>query len=92
MPEHKEFTLEELAGFNGKDGRPVYVAYKGKVYDVSGSKIWKTGRHMNRHDSGLDLTVDLSQAPHGEDRLERFPQVGVVAGACAAPRKAGEEQ
>jgi predicted heme/steroid binding protein/uncharacterized membrane protein len=93
MPEEqKTFTLDELAAFDGKDGRPVYVAYKGKVFDVSGSKLWKTGRHMNRHDSGLDLTVDLSQAPHGEDRLERYPQVGVVAGAGAVKRADGHDQ
>jgi len=80
-PEMKTFTLEELARFDGKDGRPVYVAYNGKVVDVSGSKIWKGGRHMNRHDAGHDLTADLAQAPHPEDRLERYPQVGVLAGA-----------
>lgn len=83
-PEMKTFTLEELAQFDGKDGRPVYVAYKGKVVDVSGSKIWKGGRHMNRHDAGHDLTADLAQAPHPEDRLERYPQVGVLADAPAS--------
>lgn len=93
MPEEqKTFTLDELVAFDGKDGRPVYVAYKGKVFDVSGSKLWKTGRHMNRHDSGLDLTVDLSQAPHGEDRLERYSQVGVVAGARTVERGEGHDQ
>jgi len=81
-PEMKTFTLEELAQFDGKDGRPTYVAYNGKVVDVSGSKIWKGGRHMNRHDAGHDLTADLAQAPHPEDRLERYPQVGVLAGAA----------
>jgi len=93
MPEEqKTFTLDELAKYDGKDGRPAYVAYKGKVVDVSGSKIWKGGRHMNRHDAGLDLTVDLSQAPHPEDRLERYPQVGVVAVQCAVERKDGHDQ
>jgi len=93
MPEElTTFTLDELAAFDGKDGQPVYVAYKGKVYDVSDSKLWKSGRHMKRHDAGLDLTVDLAQAPHGEDRLERYPQVGVVAGACAVERRGGQDQ
>jgi predicted heme/steroid binding protein len=44
----KEFTREELAKYNGKEGQPVYVAYDGKVYDVSESKLWKTGAHMMR--------------------------------------------
>ena len=25
----KEFTIDELAGFHGKDGRAAYVAYEG---------------------------------------------------------------
>ena len=31
----KKFTVDELRGFDGKAGRPAYVGYKGKVYDVS---------------------------------------------------------
>ena len=33
----KEFTLEELAEFDGREGRPAYVAYDGMVYDVTES-------------------------------------------------------
>jgi predicted heme/steroid binding protein len=25
---------------NGKEGRPVYIAFEGKVYDVSKSPLW----------------------------------------------------
>jgi len=85
------FTLEELAKYDGKDGRPAYIAADGKVYDVTGSKLWKLGRHMNRHGAGLDLSVDLGQAPHGMDRLERYPQVGVLHETCTAERKPGDE-
>lgn len=93
MPEQlKTFTLDELAACDGKDGRPAYVVHKGRVFDLSGSKLWKTGRHMNRHDAGLDLTADLSQAPHGEDRLERYPQVGVVSEPAAKPVGSQEKQ
>jgi predicted heme/steroid binding protein/uncharacterized membrane protein len=72
----KSFTEEELAEFNGKDGKPAYIAHKGKVYDVSGSKMWKGGRHMNRHNAGGDLSGDISAAPHDTEVLERYPQVG----------------
>ena len=85
----RSFTAEELAAYDGKDGRPVYVAANGKVYDLSGSKLWKLGRHMSRHDAGHDLSADLAQAPHGMDRLERYPQVGVLAGEVAAAADAG---
>lgn len=74
----KEFSREELAQFNGENGKPVYVAHAGKVYDVSASKMWKTGSHMKRHRSGQDLTTDIQAAPHQFDVLERFPQVGVL--------------
>lgn len=93
MPEsQKTFTPDELARCDGRDGRPAYVAHEGRVFDVSGSKLWKDGRHMNRHQSGRDLTTDLSQAPHGRDMLDRYPQVGVVAGAPAARRGDGHDR
>ena len=74
----KEFDADELAGFNGENGNPTYVAYDGKVYDVSESKLWRKGQHMNRHRSGVDLTSDIAAAPHAGDVLERFPQVGTL--------------
>ena len=79
----KEFTEEELAQYNGKNGNPVYVAYKGKVYDVSASFLWKDGAHQVLHSAGVDLTDALEQAPHDEDFLEKFPVVGILHGARA---------
>jgi len=83
----KEIDLEELEQSDGKDGKPIYVAYRGKVYDVSGSKLWKTGRHMNRHQAGRDLTTDIQAAPHSPDVLERYPQVGVLGKGEAVERE-----
>jgi len=80
----KEFSTEELEKYNGKDENSVYIACEGKVYDVSTSKFWKTGVHMRRHQSGSDLTRDLSAAPHGPETLESFPQVGILKGESAA--------
>ena len=74
----QEFTSEELKKYGGKDDHPVYIAHQGKVYDVSGSKLWRTGLHMKRHSSGRDLTTDIQAAPHGIEVLERYPQVGVL--------------
>ena len=73
----KEFDADELARFNGENGNPTYVAYDGKVYDVSESKLWRKGQHMKRHRSGNDLTGDIQAAPHESDVLERYPQVGI---------------
>ena len=74
----KEFDKESLTEFDGKDGKPVYVAHQGKVYDVSASRFWKTGTHMKRHPSGRDLTAEITAAPHGPEVLERYPQVGIL--------------
>ncbi len=73
----KEFDADELAGFNGENDNPTYIAYDGKVYDVSESKLWRQGQHMNRHRSGGDLTRDMQAAPHESNVLERYPQVGI---------------
>ncbi len=69
-------TLEELREFDGKSGKPVYVAFKGKIYDVSESPLWKTGKHQGRHHAGTDLTEEIANAPHAEEVLTKFPVVG----------------
>ncbi len=74
----RNFTQEELMQYNGKDGKPVYIAHKGKVYDVSESKMWKGGLHMRRHSAGANLTADIQAAPHDAEVLGRYPQVGVL--------------
>jgi predicted heme/steroid binding protein/uncharacterized membrane protein len=74
----QEFDIAELEKYDGNNGRPLYVAYKGKVYDVSNSKLWKNGLHMKRHHAGHDLTADILGAPHEPDVLGRYPQVGTL--------------
>jgi predicted heme/steroid binding protein/uncharacterized membrane protein len=86
--ELKKFTPEELSTYNGENGKPIYVAHKGRVIDVTGSKLWKGGQHMKRHAAGQDLTAEIGAAPHGLDVLDRFPQVGVLV---TAEVPAGEE-
>jgi predicted heme/steroid binding protein len=80
MAELKKFTLEELAKFDGKEGRPAYVAYKGKVYDLSESWMWEDGDHQGLHEAGKDLTEDMEDAPHEDDNLSDFPVVGELEG------------
>jgi predicted heme/steroid binding protein len=74
----KAFTREELKKYDGAKG-PAYVAYKGKVYDVSDSYQWKKGVHQIRHHAGADLTDALKQSPHTPDLLFKFPVVGTLA-------------
>jgi len=72
------FSRTELSRYNGKNGAPAYIAYKGKVYDASSSFHWRNGRHQVLHSAGQDLTDSLERAPHGVDLLERLPVIGVL--------------
>ncbi len=75
--EHKgDIAPDQLAQCDGKEGHPAYIAYKGTIYDVSGSKLWKGGSHFKKHSPGIDLTDVLKAAPHGEEKVLTMPIVG----------------
>jgi predicted heme/steroid binding protein/uncharacterized membrane protein len=76
--ETREFTDSQLKENDGQNGKPTYVSYKGKVYDVSESPRWNDGRHMGSHGAGNDLTSAIMNAPHDESLLSRFPVVGTL--------------
>ncbi|MFH1185493.1 MAG: cytochrome b5 domain-containing protein, partial [Chloroflexota bacterium] len=69
----RRITRSELRRCNGKGGSPAYVAYRGRVYDVSRSFLWQHGRHQALHSAGSDLTDSLADAPHSSRMLRRFP-------------------
>jgi predicted heme/steroid binding protein len=68
MPEEHVFSVMEIRKFDGSDG-PMYIAYKGIVYDVSESRRWKTGLHEGLHFPAQDLTGEMEEAPHSEEVL-----------------------
>lgn len=74
--EMKEFTLKELAEYNGKNGK-AYVAYQGQVYDVTDENVWKNGTHKGCN-AGTDLTGKIDQTPHGAEILKGYPVVGTL--------------
>jgi predicted heme/steroid binding protein/uncharacterized membrane protein len=74
----KKFTKSELVKYNGEHGEKSYISYKDKVYDVSGSRKWKDGLHMQTHHAGMDLTEAIENASHGPEVLADFPVVGKI--------------
>jgi len=72
----KDFTWEELSKYDGKKGKPAYIAYQGVVYDVTNSFLWMNGDHQVLHKAGKDLTKELDEAPHGLELLARVPVIG----------------
>lgn len=72
----KKVTRQELESNNGKNGKPAWFAYQGKVYDVSESSFWLDGQHMGMHDAGKDLTEELDMAPHNVENFDRVKFVG----------------
>ncbi|MGE5284576.1 MAG: CopD family protein [Actinomycetota bacterium] len=86
-PNKRDLTLSELSSFAGKDGAPIYFAYKGMIYDATGSKLWRKGSHLGKHQAGYDLTRMLDLAPHGEDRVLQLPVVGKLVEEGAPGKK-----
>jgi predicted heme/steroid binding protein/uncharacterized membrane protein len=80
-------TPDALCQFDGKDGRSAYVAYKGLIYDMTGSKLWKDGSHMMKHAAGNDLTDFLRTAPHGDDKVLAMPLAGKLLAPAEKPKR-----
>jgi predicted heme/steroid binding protein len=74
----RKFTLNELSKFDGKEGRLAYVAYNGKVYDVTEANLWLEGNHMGEHDAGKDLTAGMAGSPHGDSVVKDMKRVGIL--------------
>ena len=81
----KVFTLAEVRKFDGKAGNPLYLAFKGKVYNLSASRLWVNGTHMGKHSLVEKLEETIRDAPHNEEVLSRFPVVGTVEQETAQP-------
>jgi predicted heme/steroid binding protein/uncharacterized membrane protein len=88
----RDISPEQLAHFDGIEGRPAYAAYKGIVYDMTNSRLWRSGKHMVKHAAGHDLTEALKTAPHGEDKVLAMPQVGMLVTSGRKPERPFHER
>lgn len=71
------YSVAQLALRNGQDKPEIWIAFEGKIYDVSASRLWKNGKHYE-HWAGQDLTNELQDAPHTRQVFEKFEVVGLL--------------
>ena len=72
------YTKNQLALRNGQDRDEIWVAYQGRIYDVSRSRLWRRGHHYE-HWAGQDLTAELEKdAPHTANVFDNFPVIGLL--------------
>ena len=74
-PKGRSITVAELSLRNGQDKPDVWIAYRGQVYDVSVSRLWREGKHYE-HWAGQDLTHELPDAPHTDEVFSRLKVIG----------------
>ena len=71
------YTKGQLALRNGQDKDEIWVAFKGVIYDVTKSRLWRNGKHYE-HWAGQDLTAELKDAPHSATVFDKFEIVGYL--------------
>ncbi len=70
-----EYSAGQLALRNGQDREEIWIAFRGLIYDVTKSRLWKDGKHYE-HWAGQDLTDEFPDAPHDEYVFDKFRVVG----------------
>ncbi len=71
----QEYTKSQLALRNGQDKPQIWIAFRGLIYEVTSSRLWRDGKHYE-HWAGQDLTDQLADAPHNENVFDKFEPIG----------------
>lgn len=73
------FTVEQLAQYDGSNGKPAYVGINGIVYDVSLEATWGGGTHFGLY-AGKDLSDQFNSCHDGgrSQVLIKLPKVGII--------------
>lgn len=74
----QEYTKNQLALRNGQDRDEIWIAYKGIIYDVTNSRLWRNGKHYE-HWAGMDLTEELKDAPHTDVVFQNLKKIGIIS-------------
>ena len=79
QPNQRTFTSEELASYDGKNGKPAYVAVEGVVYDVTNNRTWAAATHFGLL-AGKNHTQEFATCHAGQQAiLKTLPVVGRLA-------------
>lgn len=84
QPDLPQYSRSQLALRNGQDREEVWVSYKGIIYDVSHSRLWREGRHYGQL-AGQDLTDQFHRAPHTDRVFKKFKQIGILKDYVPVP-------
>lgn len=72
----RNFTHNELAAYDGLEGRPAYIGVCGNVYDVSEIPEWQ-GADVHGNLFGHDLSdVDYQEAAKKYSPVNKLPLIG----------------
>lgn len=72
-------TPEELASFNGENGKPAYVVIDNVIYDITNIDLFKKKPH-DELKLGRDLTKEFNECYEGDlTLLDNIPIVGLLA-------------
>lgn len=71
----KEYSRAQLALRNGQDRDEIWCAFRGLIYDVTASRLWRDGKHYE-HWAGQDLTEELAEAPHTDKVFKKLTVIG----------------
>ncbi len=71
------YTKSQLALRNGTEMDEIWIAFEGKIYDMTNSNYWRNGKHYGIF-AGQDLTEELSTSPHGKRVFENMPPIALL--------------
>ncbi len=74
------FTSDDLMKYDGKNGKPQYIAVDGVVYDMTGVAPWSKGSHKGGK-AGEDISEKILKAPHGKSVLKKREVKGYLVEA-----------
>jgi len=68
----RNFNLQQLSLFDGEDGKPIYIALKRDVFDVSRARAFYGSNAKYNFLAGHDASISLAKLKYGVEYLDNF--------------------